>query len=227
MSKDSIKLIKYFGLIFIAVLISYELPHDSYSLIQYIIKPIKFNHGEIYLSGIIPFIIICIGIKGIWGLERFEKKNKIWIALLIFVLVIPFMKWTIDFARVNYHSLRNDGLNAIEIQESNIRLGSTDDSTKINITLKLKNYSRRHNEFKIRVYLPKSLSEYTGKEYYELENYYVMRGNNTLNVNEQIVVKTKHTDEYDDFLNSNWFYEEVKYELYDDKESVYNIEHEN
>lgn len=136
------------------------------------------------------------------------------------------MQWTIDFARTNYHWIKNDGINSIDIKESDITLNSSNDSTIIKISLKLKDYSRRHNEFKIRVYLPKSLSEFTGKEYYEFENLYEMDGNDyILNVNEQIVVDTENADKLDNLFDNYWYYEDVKYELYDDNETVDIIKH--
>ncbi len=225
MSKENIRLIKFFGVIFLAVVLSYKLPHDSYSFIQYIIKPIKYENGIIYLSGVIPLILILIGIKGILKLERFKEKNKILIVLIILIFIIPLMKWTIDFARTNYHWIKNDGINSIDINESDIGLSISNDSTIIHIRLKLKNYNRRHNEFRIRVYLPKSLSEYTGKEYYEFENLYEMYGNYILNVNEQIVIDTKNADKLDNLFDMYWYYEDLKYELYNDNKTVDIIKH--
>jgi len=136
------------------------------------------------------------------------------------------MQWTIDFTRTNYHSIMNDGINSIDITESDIYLSSVNDSEYINVSLKLKDYSRHHNKFRIRVYLPKTLSEYTGKEFYELENYYVTNGNNyTVIVNEQIFVDKENTDRPDIFLDAHWYSEDVKYELYDDHKKVNLIDH--
>lgn len=227
MRKESIKLIKYLGIIFIALVLSYKLPHDSYSLIQYIIKPIRLGSNcVLYLSGIIPLIFIIIGIKGIFGLEKFAKINRIMIILFIFAVVIPFMNWTIDFARINYYSLKDDGINSIDIKESEITLGNSNDDIIINISIELKDYSRRRNEFRMRVFLPKSLSECIGTEYYELENNYATNGNNhTFNVNEQIFVDTENADRLNKLLDTVWYWEDVKYELYNDEETVNIIEH--
>ena len=77
MSKDNKDLLKYLGIIFIAILLIYELPHDSYSLIQYIIPPIRSNNSVIYLSGLVPLILLIVGINGLFKLERFEGKSKL------------------------------------------------------------------------------------------------------------------------------------------------------
>lgn len=54
LSKDNKKLLKYLGILFILGLSAYKLPHDSYSIIQYIIRPIRYKNSTIYLSGIVP-----------------------------------------------------------------------------------------------------------------------------------------------------------------------------
>jgi len=56
---------------------------------------------------------LVFGIGDIFGLKRFAGKSRIMIVLIICVVVIPFMNWTIDFARINYHTLRDDGINAM------------------------------------------------------------------------------------------------------------------
>lgn len=226
MSKDNINLIKYLAVIYFSVILAYKLPHDSYSIIEYIIKPIRRDNTVIYLSGIIILILIFIGLKGILRLNRFVNKNRIIITFLVFIFVIPFMKWTIDFTRMGYHTLKNDGINSIDIKDSDITLNSTNDSTVININLKLVDYSRRHNKFNLRVYLPKTLSEYTGKEYYDLKNNYETDGSNyILNINEDLLLNTEYTNSHDYLFQSNWFYEDVRYELYDDNETVSIIKH--
>ncbi len=54
LSKDNKKLLKYLGILFILGLSAYKLPHDSYSIIQYIIRPIRYKNSTIYLSVIVP-----------------------------------------------------------------------------------------------------------------------------------------------------------------------------
>jgi hypothetical protein len=54
------ELLKYLGIIFIVVLISYKIPHDSYSISQYVIRPIKFRNSVLYLSGILPLALFLL-----------------------------------------------------------------------------------------------------------------------------------------------------------------------
>ena len=62
MYKDNKNLLKYLGIVFIAVLLIYKLPHNSYSIIEYIIPPIRNNNSVIYLSGLVPLILFVVGI---------------------------------------------------------------------------------------------------------------------------------------------------------------------
>lgn len=139
MSKDNKKLILYLVIIFIAVLLTYKLPHNSYSIIQYIIPPIRLgNNSVLYLSGLVPLVLIIIGIRGLFKLERFRNTSKLLIFITIVLLVIPVMNWGLDFSRTNYHWIKDDGLMALDIEKSNISLSSTDDEMIINIKLDLK-----------------------------------------------------------------------------------------
>ncbi|MFA9377157.1 MAG: hypothetical protein ACERKZ_10455 [Lachnotalea sp.] len=226
MSRENKKLFQYLGIIFVAVLISSKLPHDSYSIIQYIIKPIKSNNLVINLSGFVPLAMILVGIKGIWKLEKFKIKHWAFITIIVFIFVIPLMQWTTDFTRTAYHWVKNDGVKSINIEKSYISLDSIDNHQIINIDLELKDYSRRHNEFKIRVFLPKSLAEIIGKEYYEFEDSYETRGDRSnLTVHKQIAIDDKVTASFGNIEDENWYYEDVEYEFYNENGTVYNLEH--
>ncbi|MCY6485057.1 hypothetical protein OW763_11970 [Clostridium aestuarii] len=226
MSEDNKKLFKYLGIVFIAVLLTYKLPHDSYSIIQYIIRPIRYKNSVIYLSGIIPLAVFIIGIKGILSLERFADKRRILIFLLIVTIIIPIMNWSLDFTRTNYHWLKRDGLNAVDIVDTDINLNGSNEELTINFKLELIDYSRSQNEFKIRVYLPKSLSDYVGKDFYEFEKHYRTYGNRSiLNVKEQIVVRLDNDYTRKSSFDSQWYWEDVEYQLYNKKEVVKIMEH--
>lgn len=226
LSEDNKKLFKYLGIVFIAVLLTYKLPHDSYSIIQYIIRPIRYKNSVIYLSGIIPLVIFIIGIKGILSLERFEGKSKILIFLLIVMIIIPIMNWSLDFTRTNYHWLKRDGLKAVDIVDTDINLNGSNEELTINFKLELIDYSRSQNEFKIRVYLPKTLSDYVGKEFYEFEKDYRTYGNrNILNIKEQIVVRLDNDYTRKNSFDSQWYWEDAEYQLYNKKEVIKIIEH--
>ncbi|MDY0237034.1 MAG: hypothetical protein RBR71_13495 [Gudongella sp.] len=226
MSKENRKLIQYLGIIFIAVLLTYKLPHDSYSIIQYIIPPIKINNGAIYLSGIVLLILFIIGIKGLFKLERFADKSKLLIVITVILIIIPLIRWTLDFSRTNYHWIKGDGLEAIDIKESNIRLSSTDDKMTIIISLELKDYGRKQNKFKIRVYLPESLKVYTGKEYYDLESYYYTHGGRNISkIQESIIIKLSNNYEEIQLFDSKWHWEDLEFELYNNEENIKIVQH--
>ena len=225
MDKEIKNLFKFLGIIFIAVLLTYKLPHNSYSIIQYIIPPIRSNNSVIYLSGLVPLILFIIGIKGLFKLERFKDKSKLLVFIAVLIIVIPLMKWTLDFSRTNYHWLKNDGLNAIDIQDSNISLSGSDNEMTVNVYIELKDYSRKQNRFKVRMYLPESLNTYTDKDFYEFENYYFTHGNrNITNIEEEIVLELDN-EEIDELFESKWRWENIEYEFYNDEETIKIVQH--
>lgn len=226
MRKDNKRLLKYLGIIFIAVLLTSKLPHDSYSIIQYIIRPIRYKNATIYISGIIALILYFIGIKGLTNLERFADKNKILIFIAVLVIIIPLMKWTLNFSRTNYHWLIDDGLKAVDIVDANINLAGSNNELTIILKLELIDYSRGQNQFKIRAYLPPKLSEYTGKKFYEFENDYITYGNrNIMNIEEHIVVKLDNDLALRILDDTQWYWEDSEYELYNEQEVIKIIDH--
>lgn len=227
MSKDNNKFIWYLVIIFIAVLSTYKLPYNSYSIIQYIIPPIRVGGSSvIYLSGLVPLVLFIIGIRGLFRLERFEDASKILIFITTVLLVIPAMNWVLAFSRTNYHWIKDDGLKALDIEESTISLSSTDDEMKININIELKDYGRKQNNFKMRVYLPKSLSDYTNIEYYDFETYYYTHGGRSIsNIKEDIIIKLSNDHNLMQPLDSQWSWEDTVYELYNSEEKIKIIQH--
>lgn len=227
MSKDNKKLIKYLVNIYITVLTTYKLPHNSYSIIQYIIPPIRLGDNSIlYLWGLIPLILFIIGIKGLFKIDRFKNENKLVLFLVVLLFLIPLMRWTLDFTRTNYHWIKGDGLKAVDIEESNIHLNSSEDEMVINITLELKDYSRKHNNFKIRIFLPESLSDYTGKEFYDFESVYFTHGQRSITtIQEDIGIKLNDNHNEDLLFDSQWFWEDIEYELYNQEEKIRIMQH--
>lgn len=223
MTKDNKKLLLYLGIIFISVLLAYKLPQHSHSIIEHIIPPIKSsNNGSVfYPSSIFILILFIISIAGLSNLERFKDKSKFLIFIVVLVVIIPLMKWTLDFTRTNYHWIKGDGLRTIDIEKSNISLSGSDSKVVINVRLELKDYSRNRNEFKIRVYLPDSLSAYTGQEFYDLEDTYITHGRrNISSIEEDIVIKPISNNEKEQLFSSRWYREDIEYELYNNEEKI-------
>ncbi len=226
MSDDNKKLLKYLAIIFIAELLIYKLPHDSYSIIEYIIKPIRRGDSVIYLSSIVPLILIFERIKGLSGLGRFKNKSKVLIFIVVMTILLPIMKWTLDVTRMSYHWLVDDGLSAVDIVDANVSLHTINDETKMNIKLELKDYGRRKKDFKIRIYFPKRWEAYFNKEYYELERRYRTYGYGKIKkVEEEIIVKLKDPSRKDLF-DSRWDWGSFEYKLYNEKESIRIIDHD-
>ena len=78
----------------------------------------------VYLSGLVPLLLFIIGIRGLFKLERFINTNRLLIFISIVLILIPAMNWILDFSRTNYHWIKDDGLIALDIEESNISLSS-------------------------------------------------------------------------------------------------------
>ncbi|HEX3021806.1 MAG TPA: hypothetical protein VHP81_05375 [Lachnospiraceae bacterium] len=230
-SDEKRKLLKVFGILFLAELISYKLPHDSYSISQYIFPPIKLGNTTAYLSGILFFILVIYCISNIVSLDRYKYRSRLGLFLLILIIVMPIMRWTIDVVRTNIYWLTGDGLHAVDIEESNIFYSSNSYSESdrgdlfITIDLKVKDYGRERKDFRVRVYLPETLRELVGIEYLDLEQQYQTQGKRvTINVNEQMKVVV------DDKVLERISYgkivaEDVKYKLYNEKESITIIDH--
>lgn len=171
-------------------------------------------------------ILFIIGIRGLFSLKRFENRSKLLIFIAVLVVVIPLMEWTLDFSRTNYHWIRGDGLKAIDIEESNITLSGMEDEMEISIDLEIKDYGKKENKFKIRVYLPESLSDYTDKEFYDLESYYYTRGNRSiLTIQEDIIIKLDDKRNVTRLFDSKWFWEDVEYELFNSQEKIRILQH--
>ena len=226
MSKDDKNSIVYLAIILLTVLLTYKLPHDSYSIIQYTIPPIRRTNTVINLSGIVPLILFIIGVSGLLKLERFKARNKLIMFILVVSIVTPSMKWALDVSRTNYHSIKDDGINAIDIERSDINYSISDDKMTINIALDLKDYGRSQNEFKIRVYLPEIMSIYTDKQAYDFETTYYTSGYRSVS-NIQKTIQIKLNDNYDErkLYGFIWNWEDVKYELYNNREKVKIIRH--
>ncbi len=75
MLKENKKFLIGLGILFLMVILTYPLPHNSYSLSQYILRPIILSNGVISLSGVIPLILFIIGVKYIYQIEKFKMKS--------------------------------------------------------------------------------------------------------------------------------------------------------
>lgn len=220
MNQEMKQLLSYFGLIFLAVILTYQLPHDTYSISQYMIPPIRIGKGSyLYLSGVLPLAIILIGVKGIVYSERFRGRNRFLMVILIIFFIMPLMKYSIDFLRSGYYWIRNDKLDTVDIMDSNISIRGTNDKVNINFKIEVKDFGKNHNEFQIRVYLPTEIRKMVGYDYYETVNTYrTTRHNNRIKVNETWTID--RNDIQKKIEDPLWIYEDVKYELFNEDEVI-------
>lgn len=226
MSKENIKLIKYLGIILIAAVMTYKLPHDTYSIIEYILKPITFPSSYINISGIVPLALIIFAVIRICKLERFKNRSRFIMVILVLWIIIPLLHGVIDLGRSGYYLVSGDGINSIDIKDSEVFAVNYDGDVKINVKLTLKDYGRNQEKFKVRVYLPKKLSDKIDKDFYELESVYVTENTvQTLGIDEQIPVSEKDSKEVETHFENYYWGNEIKYELYNDKESITMIDH--
>lgn len=228
MDTDNKKLFKYLGIIFISVLIWYKLPHSSYSIIEYIIRPIRINYTTIYLAGLVPLVLFIIGIKGLFKLKRNEKKSKFFIFIVTVFVIIPIMKWSLGFARSSYHFIIKDGLNSLDITDSKVNLGSNNNDFSINVNMEIIDYGSSNKDFKVKVYLPKSLTDILGEEVYDLERSYNTYGHKgKIYVNEKIVLKNVNEKMHGEIFETMWSFDPIRYELYNNDQSIKIVDYRN
>lgn len=225
MNKDWKSMLIHLGMMFSAVVLLYKVPHSSLTVGEAIIMPIRQNGSIFYLSNTLAFILIMLGVIGFINNKKFANRNRFLLFILSISIILPFMNWTIDVTRSNYYWIKQEKLKAVDVAESNLRVSNiNNETTKLSVELTLKDYSRRSNEFKIRVYLPEALSKATGTKVCELTNVVRTSGDRRkVNIVEEIEFTTK---EKMGPLDSEWYYEEIKYELYNEEEIVTYIDHQ-
>lgn len=218
MDKDYKGLFKCLGLIFLSVLLTCKLPRDSYSIIQYIVLPIRFENSVLYLSGLIPLAMLFLGIRGLFKLKWFAEKSKLLIFILVIALVVPMMRSSLDFVKASYFRMMDNGLTAIDFKDTNITfLEIKDNEATINVRLALTDYGRDVRDFKVRMYLPESLENYFKADFLEFEELYKTYGDqHDLNIDKKITVQLAEGTTVDDIWDTNWDWETFRYELYND-----------
>lgn len=225
MDKDNKRLLIYLSMQFLSILLLYKIPHDSYSIAQYIVKPIKTSENSVlYFYGLIPLILMIIGITGFLNLKRFENKSKFLLFLLVVVIIMPIMKGALDITRTAYSIVNENKLNAVDIKDPMIRLMTVQDKMTVTVSFDLIDYGKKTNTFKFRVFLPKSLANYTGLNTIESNSIYTTHGNrNGFQVEESFDINPDNIST--EYTDPRWFYEEVIYELYNEQEAVRIIDH--
>ncbi|MBS4537098.1 hypothetical protein GOQ27_01410 [Clostridium sp. D2Q-11] len=224
MSKGNKNLLKYIGILYLSVLTTYKIPHDSYSIAEYIIRPIKIGGGTLYLWGVAPLILFIVGFLGLTRLDRYKNRNKLIVFLFIVIFILPIMKLTLDVARTNYHWIMGDELESIEIEDSDLHISRINNEAFLQLNIQLKDFNKNENKFKIRLYYPKDIQEYIGKEHVDLEAYhftYGERSSSSINETIDIDLDSRTLDKIE--ADYNWQDQDYKIEIYNENEEVMNI----
>lgn len=225
-----IDLLKYLGIIFLGLLLIHRLPHNSYSVMQYIIPPISFQKGgTLHLAGLPMLILFIYSFIKIVNLRKFAEKNKFFVFLIIIVVAIPLMRESIQFTRSTYHAIVQSGLASVDCNfdksSINVAWGESREVT-VNVNLELINYGRNHNQFKVRIHIPEKWQAYFDVDYLQLEETYTIDGyRNTIKIQEQLNLEITERYTVEDARNHPWYYETFHYELYNDKESIMIVDH--
>ncbi|AHF07224.1 hypothetical protein [Desulfitobacterium metallireducens] len=221
MTKDIKELMKYLGLIFISVLLTYKLPRDSYSIMQYIIKPIRFENSVLFISAIVPLALFIVAIKGLFKTEPIGIQNKIAIVIIVLLMVIPLMKGSLDLAKNAYFQAMKVELKSIDIKDSNLSFSDINEhQATLSISLSLTDYGRNDSNFKVRMYLPESLKEYVQADFLEFDESYQTFGNRQiLNITKKITVPLEEGTNGEKIMDTHWYWDTFKYELYNESNS--------
>lgn len=227
MNKDTKGLLKSLLIIFIGVLLLYPLPHDSYTLIQYIIPPIRFENSVLNLAALFPIVMIIMGIRGLFRLERYANKSKIMITIIVLLLVIPFMRSSLGIVKSIYLSNLPGELTALDLVEAKVSIGEiTDTGAKIKVDLVLLSCDNEIKEFKVKMHMPESLKPYFHANHINFkESYRALGRNNRINISEEKHLKLVDGVTVSDVLDSLWFWETYYFDLYNENESLRLIYH--
>ncbi|AKL96980.1 hypothetical protein CACET_c35490 [Clostridium aceticum] len=225
-----IELLKYLGILFLGLLLIHRLPHNSYSVMQYIIPPISFqNGGTLYLSGLPILILFIYSFVKIISLSRFAEKSKFFIFLILIVMIMPLMGQSIHLARSTYHALAQSNLAAVDCNFDNSSINITtgeDGEVLVNVSLELIDYGRNHNQFKVRIHIPEKWQAYFDMDSLQLEKIYTTDGyRNTIKIQEELQLQIAEGHTESDIWNHRWYNQTFYYELYNDEESIMIINH--
>lgn len=222
LSMDNKALLKILAVLFFTVLLGYQLPHDSYSFIEYVIPPINLGSSTIYFSGLIPIIVVLVAINKLHKLERFADTNKFVMFLVLIFLVMPIMKSTLDVVKASYFWAVDDELYSVNYVDSSIQsINIIDDKVTLKVNLELIDYGRSESEFTVRMHLPDSLNNALEKKYLEFGEWYYTAGNRSIvQIEREFLLQLARGKTAEDILNSRWYYEDLTYEIHNEKDSL-------
>ncbi|WP_026477900.1 hypothetical protein [Alkaliphilus transvaalensis] len=217
------KLFKYLGLLFITILLNYKLPHNSNSIIQYIIPDITNGTRTLHISSFPILILFAFSIGRLFDLPRFKEHNKILLFIVVIVVVIPLMVYSINFSRTAFHTIAGSELSALDCDFKNSSIDFNhinDDEAEIKVRLELIDYTTKDKAFKVNVHIPDQWKLFFGVEYFQLPEMYTTEGHNKITIEEVLYFEIGEGYKLLDVLNFRWRNETFYYELYNDEERI-------
>lgn len=219
LSKETRQYLLYLGVLFLAVILNYKLPHQSITLIEYMIKPLQIGGYTLFIAKLFSFGILLYGIIGMVKLEGSRKRNRILVFFLIVIVYLPFMKWSLNFVRYSYYRIKQDTIASLDLNEPDILIQGNDHKATITLEFEVIDFGRGNQPFRFRVILPKSIHEYTGMEVYESDINY-RSGIYPIKIQESFEVLFDDVMKMDQLYLSNWQQEDTIYEFYNETETV-------
>lgn len=219
LSKETRQYLLYLGVLFLAVILNYKLPHQSITLIEYMIKPLQIGGYTLFIAKLFSLGILLYGIIGMVKLEGSRKRNRILVFFLIVIVYLPFMKWSLHFVRYSFYRIKQDTLASLDMKEPDIRIQGNDQKATITLEFEVIDFGRGNQPFRFRVFLPESIHEFTGIEVYESETDY-RSGPYPIKIQESFEVLFDDVMKMDQLYLSDWQRGDTVYELYNEKETV-------
>ena len=221
MKRDNKRYLRAVIIVIIIAICNMKLPHNSKSIFQFIMPPIKTSPGSrLYLSGIITVLIL------LWSYNEIVKSNyfkhdKVTIFILMFFFIVPIITKGINVVKIPYYAL-SSGLRTIEVIDSNFGVEfDGKPNNKMKISLHLKNYSSEIKEFNISVDIPKSLSIFIAEDSVMLPKKYMIGPyKDDIYITEIIEFNYAVGYSAEDIFNTNYVYDNYKIKIYNENSEL-------
>jgi len=240
MSQNKKKILLSIGMIVLSAILKYKIPHKSITVFQAIFKPLQNNNSILHYFNLLPLFLLIIAIFLLINLNQSSRRNQIILFLALIIILPLFLDWTSNLLKSSYYWIHDDTLNALDITESKVDLQITNDKVLLNVEFTVVNYGRHKNNFSYRIHVPKSVSSYSEKEFYDSTlNYTSTSGQQKQKITEVIELPLKEgytpTKVLEDFFKddvttknlstenatySKWLNEAVDYDLFNEEETV-------
>lgn len=220
-SEDNLKLFKAMVLLLLIPLLLYPIPHRSYSIIEYVIRPVALGNVTIFFSGVIIIVLFILGVKGLFSLERYRNASKIVIVIVTIIIIGPLMRGALDYARMGYYWLSGDSLSAVDIAEKSITMSLTNDEATITVNLDLVDYGKSPKTFSLRIYFPEAWEKCFDARYHDFgKSYYTIGNRENIQIREKFQLSLAPDATTEDIFLSSWHRGTVKFKIYNDNEIV-------